>query len=161
MSGVLYYSDVSDERRLKGLTLPDLRNPAFDPSAGVPPKLRSCRFSLSRDGQGVFPDEAEWSPQGGMYAREDDNKIELGSSASQQTLHVPGSAPAFKPDGTFTYNRENRLVRRQPLHHPRSERRSGHFANDPAGASRDLVSGRAVEGCRARALGLRLPHEYE
>ena len=110
MSGVLYYSDVSDECRLKGLTLPDLRNPAFDPGAGIPPKLRSCRFSLSRDGQGAFPDEAEWSPQGGMYAHEDENKIELGSSASQQTLHFPGSAPAFKPDGTFTYNRENAVV---------------------------------------------------
>ena len=110
MSGALYYSDVSDECRLSGLTLPDLRNPAFDPSTGAPPKLRSCRFSLSRDGQAAFPDDAEWSPQGGMYALEDDNMIELGSSASHQALHFPGSAPAFKPDGTFTYVRENKVV---------------------------------------------------
>jgi hypothetical protein len=110
MSGALYYSDVSDECRLSGLTLPDLRNPAFDPSTGAPPKLRSCRFSLSRDGQAAFPDDAEWSPQGGMYAREDDNMIELGSSASHQALHFPGSAPAFKPNGTFTYVRENKVV---------------------------------------------------
>jgi hypothetical protein len=110
MSGALYYSDVSDECRLSGLTLPDLRNPAFDPSTGAPPKLRSCRFSLSRDGQAALPDDAEWSPQGGMYALEDDNMIELGSSASQQALHFPGSSPAFKPDGTFTYVRENQVV---------------------------------------------------
>jgi hypothetical protein len=110
MSGALYYSDVSDECRLSGLTLPDLRNPAFDPSTGAPPKLRSCRFSLSRDGQAAFPDDAEWSPQGGMYAREDDNMIELGSSASHQALHFAGSAPAFKPNGTFTYVRENKVV---------------------------------------------------
>jgi hypothetical protein len=110
LSGALYYSDVTDDCRLSGLTLPDLRNPAFDPSTGAPPKLRSCRFSLSHNGQAAFPDDAEWSPQGGMYAREDDNMIELGSSASQQALHFPGSAPAFKPDGTFTYVRENEVV---------------------------------------------------
>jgi hypothetical protein len=110
MSGAVYYSDVSDECRLHGLTLPDLRNPAFDPDSGAPPKLRSCRFSLSRDGHSALPDDAEWSPQGGMYAREDDGLIELGSSASHQALHFPGRAPAFKPDGTFTYVRENELV---------------------------------------------------
>jgi hypothetical protein len=103
MKGVLYYSKVEDECRLDGLSLPGLGN-------APPPKLRSCRFSLSRDGQAAFPDDAEWSPQGGMYAREDDNMIELGSSASQQALHFPGNAPAFKPDGTFTYVRENKVV---------------------------------------------------
>jgi hypothetical protein len=103
LSGVLYYSNAEDDCRLDGLSLPDLGNA---PS----PKLRSCRFSLSRDGQAAFPDDAEWSPQGGMYAREDDNMIELGSSASQQALHFLGSAPAFKPDGTFTYVRENEVV---------------------------------------------------
>jgi hypothetical protein len=103
LSGVLYYSNAEDDCRLDGLSLPDLGN-------APPPKLRSCRFSLSRDGQAAFPDDAEWSPQGGMYAREDDNMIELGSSASHQALHFPGSAPAFKPDGTFTYVRENEVV---------------------------------------------------
>jgi hypothetical protein len=103
LSGVLYYSNAEDDCRLDGLSLPDLGN-------APPPKVRSCRFSLSRDGQAAFPDDAEWSPQGGMYAREDDNMIELGSSASHQALHFPGSAPAFKPDGTFTYVRENEVV---------------------------------------------------
>jgi hypothetical protein len=103
LSGVLYYSNAEDDCRLDGLSLPDLGN-------APPPKLRSCRFSLSRDGQAAFPDDAEWSPQGGMYAREDDNMIELGPSASHQALHFPGSARAFKPDGTFTYVRENEVV---------------------------------------------------
>ena len=88
LSGVLYYSNAEDDCRLDGLSLPDLGN-------APPPKLRSCRFSLSRDGQAAFPDDAEWSPQGGMYAREDDNMIELGSSASHQALHFPGRTPAF------------------------------------------------------------------
>jgi hypothetical protein len=103
LSGVLYYSNAEDDCRLDGLSLPDLGN-------APPPKLRSCRFSLSRDGQAAFPDDVEWSPQGAIYTREDDNMIELGSSASQQALHFPGSAPAFKPDGTFTYVRENEVV---------------------------------------------------
>ena len=103
LSGVLYYSNAEDDCRLDGLSLPDLGN-------APPPKLRSCRFSLSRDGQAAFPDDAEWSPQGGMYAREDNGSIELGSSASHQALHFPGRTPAFKPDGTFTYVRENELV---------------------------------------------------
>jgi hypothetical protein len=103
MSGVLYYSNPEDDCRLDGLSLPDLGN-------GPPPKLRSCRFSLSPDGQTGLPGEAEWSIQGGVYAREADNMIELGSPASRQTLHFPGRAPAFKPDGTFTYVRKNEVV---------------------------------------------------
>jgi hypothetical protein len=110
MSGVLHYSDARDECRLHSLTLPDLRNPAFDPSPGAPPKLRSCRFSLSPDGLFGLPGDAEWAPEGGAYAREIDDMIELGSAASSQTLHFPGRAPAFKPDGTFTYVRDNELV---------------------------------------------------
>ena len=103
MSGVLYYSNAEDDCRLDGLSLPDLGN-------APPPKLRSCRFSLSPDGQTGLPGEAEWSPRGGMYAREADDLIELGSPASQQTLHFPGLGPAFKPDGTFTYVRGKEVV---------------------------------------------------
>ena len=47
MSGVLYYSDADDECRLAGLRLPDLVNVP-------PPKLRSCRFSVSPDGANAF-----------------------------------------------------------------------------------------------------------
>ena len=103
MSGALYYSDPTDECRLAGLTLPDLGN-------APPPKLRSYRFSLSPDGQSGLPGDAEWAPEGGRYAREADEMIELGSPASRQTLHFPGRAPAFKPDGTFTYARGKEVV---------------------------------------------------
>jgi hypothetical protein len=36
--------------------------------------------------------------------------IEFGSPFSHQTLRFPGRAPAFKPDGTFTYVRDNEVV---------------------------------------------------
>jgi Flp pilus assembly protein TadG len=61
MSGALYYSDANEDCRLRGVTVPDLRNPAFDPSTGPPPKLRSCRFSMSADGQAALPGEVAWS----------------------------------------------------------------------------------------------------
>ncbi len=110
MSGVLYYSDAADECRLAGVTLPDLRNPAFDVPTREPPKLRACLFSLSRDGRNGLSGEAEWSPEGGMYARERGRLIELGSPETDEPLRFPGRAPAFKPDGTFTYVRGNEVV---------------------------------------------------
>lgn len=97
MSGTLYYSDRVD-CRLRGLRLPDLAERAA-------PELDSCSFSISPDGQDALPGEAAWSPAGGLYARMRDGLIELGSVGSQRTLRFPGSAPAFKPDGTFTYAR--------------------------------------------------------
>jgi hypothetical protein len=103
MSGVLYYSDPADGCRLRGLTLPDLRNVAA-------PELASCAFSLSPDGKSALPGAAAWSPGGGVYAVEADGRIEIGSTASGGTLRFPGRAPAFKPDGTFTYVRGNAVV---------------------------------------------------
>jgi hypothetical protein len=103
MSGVLYYSDPEDDCRLHGLSLPELR-PA------EAPQLRACLFSLSRDGRNGMPGDAEWSPQGGVYARERGKLIELGSPETGEQLHIPGQAPAFKPDGTFTYVRGNEVV---------------------------------------------------
>jgi hypothetical protein len=103
MSGVLYYSDADQGCRLRGIRLPGLQ----DASA---PALESCRFSLAPDGKFGLPGDADWSPLGGTYARQDGKLIELGSPASHQTLHFPGRAPAFKPDGTFTYVRGNDVV---------------------------------------------------
>jgi hypothetical protein len=102
MSGVLYYSDRVD-CRLRGLRLPDL-------SEVRAPELRSCRFSISPDGRTALSGDAAWSPEGGMYARASDGLIELGSPASKQTLRFPGRAPAFRPDGTFTYVRGHEVV---------------------------------------------------
>jgi hypothetical protein len=103
MSGVLYYSDPADGCRLRGLTLPDLRNVAV-------PELASCAFSLSPDGKSALPGEAEWSPQRVLYARERGKLIELGSPETGGQLRIPGRAPAFKPDGTFTYVHGNAVV---------------------------------------------------
>jgi hypothetical protein len=102
MSGVLYYSDPV-ECRIRGLRLPDLAETSA-PDAG------SCSFSLSPDGEKALPGEAAWSPTGGVYARMTDGSIELGSPGSERTLRFPGRAPAFKPDGTFTYVRDNDVV---------------------------------------------------
>jgi hypothetical protein len=102
MSGVLYYTDRVD-CRLRGLRLPDL----VETTA---PELGSCSFSLSPDGQTAVPGDVDWSPLGGLYARQENDAIELASPISKQALHFPGSAPAFKPDGTFTYARGNDVV---------------------------------------------------
>jgi hypothetical protein len=103
MSGVLHYSDASKSCRVRGVRLPGLQ--------GAPPfELRSCRFSISPDDRTAFPGEVAWSPLGGMYARQDGDLIELGSTSSERALHFPGSAPAFKPDGTFTYARGSEVV---------------------------------------------------
>jgi hypothetical protein len=103
MSGVLYYSDAADECRLAGQSLPELR-------VAPPPKLRSCHFSLSPDGANALAGDAVWQPQGGLHARELEDGIEIGSPFSAQTLHVVGASPAFKPDGTFTYVRDDKIV---------------------------------------------------
>jgi hypothetical protein len=102
MSGVLYYSDRVD-CRLHGLRLPDLREVSA-------PELGSCRFAISPDGRTALSGEAAWSPEGGLYARASDGLIELGSPGSEQTLRFAGRAPAFKPDGTFTYVRRHDVV---------------------------------------------------
>jgi hypothetical protein len=103
MSGVLYYSDPADGCRIHGIILPTLE-------AARVPKLRSCRFSLAASGQNGVPGEAAWSPHGGLYAREIDGMVELASPFSHEALRFPGRAPAFKPDGTFTFVRQDVLV---------------------------------------------------
>lgn len=102
MGGVLYYTDRVD-CRLRGLRLPDL----VETTA---PEVGSCSFSLSPDGQTAVPGGVDWSPLGGLYARQENDAIELASPISKQALQFPGSAPAFKPDGTFTYVRSDEVV---------------------------------------------------
>jgi hypothetical protein len=103
ISGVLYYSAADQGCRLQGLRLPDLQESSA-------PALESCRFSLAPDGTFGLPGDADWSPLGGRYARQDGDLIELGSPTSEHALRFPGRAPAFKPDGTFTYVRDNDVV---------------------------------------------------
>ena len=94
--GILYYSDPQDGCRLRGVALPRLEN-------APPPDLGSCAFSLSPDSTAVLPGTVSWSPRGGLYARESNRMIELGSQGSEPSLRFPGRAPAFMPDGAFTY----------------------------------------------------------
>ena len=103
MSGVLYYSNAEHGCRLEGVIMPGLETARS-------PRLGSCRFSISGNGQAAFPGKAAWSPHGGLYAREIDGMIEFGSPFSHQTLRFPGRAPAFKPGETFTYVRNNEVV---------------------------------------------------
>jgi hypothetical protein len=101
-NGVLYYSNAAGGCRLVGVSLPELGN-------APPPTLRSCQFSLSPDGLTALPGGLTWSTRG-LYARKRDGRIELGSPASSRTLAVRGRAPAFKPDGTFTYARGEAVI---------------------------------------------------
>ena len=103
MSGVLFYSDAEHRCRLEGVIMPSL-------DAARSPRLGSCRFSISGNGQAAFPGKASWSPHGGLYAREIDGMIEFGSPFSHEALRFPGRAPAFRPDETFTYVRDNEVV---------------------------------------------------
>jgi hypothetical protein len=103
MSGTLYFSDADRGCRLRGLIMPDrigARTPA----------LRSCYFSLAPSGQSALPGDAAWSPRGALFAREVEDMVELGSPFAHETLRFPGRAPAFRPDNTFTYVRDNELV---------------------------------------------------
>jgi hypothetical protein len=102
MAGVLYYSDRVD-CRLRGLRLPDLEE-------AKAPGLGSCSFSISPDGRDALAGAAAWSPAGGLYARIRGGLVELGSSGSDWVLRFRGHAPAFKPDGTFTYVRGHDVV---------------------------------------------------
>jgi hypothetical protein len=103
MSGVLYYSDGSKSCLVQGIRLPDLE-------VAPAPKLRSCQFSVSPDGQTALRGDVRWSPLGGLYARQEGHMIELGSPTSERALDFPGRAPAFKPDGTFTYTRGDEIL---------------------------------------------------
>jgi hypothetical protein len=111
MSGVLYYSAENDKCRLDGIRMPGLEN-------APPPKLRSCRFSISPTGENALPDDAAWSSDGGFFAREIGEVVELTSLATERSVRLRGHAPAFKPDGTFTYVRGNDVVecpREEPI----------------------------------------------
>ena len=101
--GILYYSDPDDGCRLHGLALPRLEN-------APPPDFSGCEFSLSPDTTAVLAGQVSWSPRGGLYARDSDGMIELGSQGSQPSLRFPGTAPAFMPNGTFTYARGRTVV---------------------------------------------------
>jgi len=107
MSGLIYYSDAIQSCLLRGVRIPDLK---VAPS----PNMRACRFSISPNGRLAFPGDARWSPLSDVYARQEGRLIELGSTSSERVIHFRGDAPAFKPDGRFTYVSGAKLVECEP-----------------------------------------------
>ena len=100
--GTIFYSDAADDCRLHSLRLAGF-------TEVQPPSFSECRFSLSPDGTRAAPEGSVWSPLGGLVAvpREGGFALEAGS---QQTIAVRGHAPAFKPDGTLTQVRDDKLI---------------------------------------------------
>jgi hypothetical protein len=124
MSGDLYYSDRVD-CRIRGLRLPDLTERAA-------PELGSCSFSISPDGRHALPGDVVWSPDGGASARTDGRFVVFKSDISPVVVRVRGRAPAFKPDGTFTYARGNRVVSwRAPCEASRCDRTVARITEGP------------------------------
>jgi hypothetical protein len=91
-------------RRLRALGLPTLEF-----SEG--PRSQTCSFTLSADGEYTAGAEAVWSPQGPLFASTT-GPAELSVINAEQPgdLKLAGSAPAFRPDGTFTHMRAGRVV---------------------------------------------------
>jgi hypothetical protein len=134
MGGVLYFSDVDRGCRLRGLILPDR-------IGARTPKVRSCDFSLSLNGEAAVVGNAAWSHHGGLYAREIGEMVELGSPFGREKLRFPGRAPAFRPDDTFTYVRGDELVE--------------WTTNCPPGSSRFTLTGdNSVARCRRVLLNI-------
>ena len=101
MNGVLYYTDEGCV--LRALELPNLH-------AVQAPRWRHCHFSMAPHEALLGDPRAIWSPEGGIYAVETRTGIKLASPASAETIAVHGHAPAFMPDGTFTYARHGSIV---------------------------------------------------
>ena len=99
--GTVFYSDPEDDCRLHSLRLAGF-------TEAKPPNYGECRFSLSPDGTRAAPEGSVWSPLGGVVAvpREDGFALE----SDGQTIVVRGRAPAFKPDGTLTQVRDDKLI---------------------------------------------------
>jgi hypothetical protein len=112
--GTVYYSDSQDGCRVKTLAIPGFESTK-------PPDSRSCRFSLSPDGESVVPGHAVWKPQGGLVAIPGASDFELASPGSSQTIRIGGQTPAFKPNGTLTYIRDGELLE-WSIHCPNRER---------------------------------------
>jgi hypothetical protein len=101
MSGVLYYTDA-------GCVLRAVEMPTVNEVKA--PRWRQCQFSMAPHDALLGDPRAIWSPEGSMYAVDTRKRITLASPASAETIAIQGHAPAFKPDGTFTYVRGQRVI---------------------------------------------------
>jgi len=100
-SGTLYYTD--DLCRLRALRLRDSQ--AVDA-----PEWDECSFSLSPDGESVLGDGVLWEPQGSKRVAGISGLVYVVSDPAGWEYRFPGTAPAYKPDGTLTFIRDGEVV---------------------------------------------------
>jgi hypothetical protein len=101
MSGVLYYTDAGCV--LRAVELPTLNEVKA-------PRWHRCQFSMAPHDALLGNPRAIWSSEGGLYAVDTAKGIKLASPTSAVAIGVDGHAPAFKPDGTFTYVHGGRVI---------------------------------------------------
>lgn len=98
LGGTLYYTDESCA--LQAVRLPSL-------GSADAPNWIECRFELSPDGSRVGAPGSGWDPHAdprrGRVFQSQDGLIEVATNAGPEAEPFPGTAPAWRPDGTLTY----------------------------------------------------------
>ncbi len=92
--GILYYTD--EDCRLEAVRLPGLEPAAV-------PNWRNCRFVLSPEASSVSKGRSDWDPVGDFLFRLADGRIVVTSGHEPVSEGFPGTAAAWRPDGTLTY----------------------------------------------------------
>ena len=86
-----------------------VRLPRLDLADGPP--VAGCFFTVSADGGSAAGRHAVWSPSVSVFATEAPyGRFEVVDANSSAGLTLPGSTPAFKPDGSLTHALEERIV---------------------------------------------------
>jgi hypothetical protein len=108
VTGTLYLS--ADQcldgtpRPLRALALPGLE-------LADGPRSQTCSFTVSADGADAAGRDAVWSPQDPLFAAATGpDGLALIDPGQPGQLELEGSAPAFRPDGTFTYLNDGDVV---------------------------------------------------
>jgi hypothetical protein len=108
LRGSLYLSAAGcsdgSPRPLRVVRLPELELADGPSSAG-------CRFTVSAEGGSTAGPEATWSPSVPIFAEEArPGLLEVVDSEHPGELGLPGSTPAFKPDGSLTQMRSGAVM---------------------------------------------------
>ncbi len=102
VSGTLYLSADGcldgNARRLRALSLPELE-------LAEGPRSRSCSFTVSANADDASGRAVTWSQQQRaiLAAETGAGELEVVDVSTGSRMGLPGSAPAFRPDGTLTY----------------------------------------------------------
>lgn len=99
--GSLY---LSADGCARGLTRPlrVVRLPRFQLTDG--PRVAGCAFTVSADGGSAAGRHAAWSPSVPVFATQaPQGRFEVVDARTSAGLTLPGSAPAFRPDGSLTH----------------------------------------------------------